>query len=134
MRDSVPLPRTAAVVLTIAVVFGAFLSSTAGAQNAITTPEEFFGHQLGADRILARWDRIVEYFELLGEESDRIQVTNMGPSTEGHPFLLVTISSPENLANLDSIAETSRSESTKHQRGFTINGAPSSRRRRHRSS
>ncbi len=108
MRNSVPLHRSAAVVLTIAVVFGAFLAPSAGAQNAITAPDEFFGHQLGADRILARWDRIVEYFELLEEESDRIRVTNLGPSTEGHPFLLVTISSPENLANLDRIAEISR--------------------------
>lgn len=108
MRNRAPLPRSAAVVLAIAGVFGAVLTPAAGAQNAITAPEEFFGHQLGADRILARWDRIVEYFELLEEESDRIQVTNMGPSTEGHPFLLVTISSPENLANLDRIAEISR--------------------------
>ena len=108
MRNRAPLPRSAAVVLAIAVVCGAVLTPTAGAQNAITAPDEFFGHQLGADRILARWDRIVEYFELLEDESDRIQVTNMGPSTEGHPFLLVTISSPENLANLDRIAEISR--------------------------
>jgi hypothetical protein len=78
------------------------------AQGAVTAPDEFFGHQLGADRTLARWDRIVEYFELLEDQSDRIQVTDMGPTTEGHPFLLVTISSPENLANLDRIAEISR--------------------------
>jgi len=102
------LPRAAGVVLTIAVVFAAFFSSTAGAQNAITPPAEFFGHELGADRLLARWDRIVEYFELLDEESDRLQVTNMGPTTEGHPFLLVIISAPANLANLDRIAEISR--------------------------
>ena len=51
---------------------------------------------------------MVEYFELLEEESDRIEVSNLGPSTEGHPFLLVTISSPENIANLNRIAEISR--------------------------
>ena len=78
------------------------------AQNNVTTPLEFFGHELGADRQLARWDRLVEYFELLESESDRVQVTNMGPTTEGHPFLLVTISSPENISNLDRLAEISR--------------------------
>jgi len=86
----------------------ALLATTATAQNSITSPEDFFGHQLGADRMLARWDRMVEYFELLENESDRIKVTNLGPSTEGHPFLLVTITSPENMANLDRIAEISR--------------------------
>ena len=108
MRKSAPFPRSNTIALTFAVISIAFLTSVAEAQDSITTPDEFFGHQLGADRILARWDRMVEYFELLEEESDRILVTDMGPSTEGHPFLLVTITSPENLANLDRIAEVSR--------------------------
>lgn len=97
-------PLAVLLALSCAVLF----VSGATAQNHVTTPDDFFGHQLGADRTLARWDRIVEYFELLEEESDRIQVTNLGPTTEGHPFLLVTISSPENMGNLDRIAEISR--------------------------
>ena len=83
----------------------ASLASTAGAANDITPPDAFFGFQLGTDRELARWDKIVEYFELLERESDRIQVTDLGPSTEGHPYLLVIISSPENMANLDRLRE-----------------------------
>ena len=71
----------------------------------ITTPEAFLGHQMGADQKIARWDKIVDYFYQLGQESDRIQVTNMGPSTEGNPFLLAVISSPENLANLEQIRQ-----------------------------
>ncbi|MCW4037117.1 MAG: M14 family metallopeptidase, partial [Candidatus Bathyarchaeota archaeon] len=66
----------------------------------ISSPEEFFGFQLGSEGNIARWDRIVEYFNVLATQSDAIQVVNMGPSTEGHPFLLVVISSSENLANL----------------------------------
>jgi hypothetical protein len=66
----------------------------------ISSPEEFFGFQLGSEGNIARWDRIVEYFNVLATQSDAIQVVNMGPSTEGHPFLLVIISSSENLANL----------------------------------
>ena len=54
----------------------------------ITPPEEFFGYQLGSDRKLARWDKIVEYYWLLDKESEKIKVTDMGPSTEGNPFLL----------------------------------------------
>jgi hypothetical protein len=93
-----------AVVAVSAALFGA----PTRAQTTVTTPEAFFGHQLGADRTLARWDRMVEYFVLLGTQSGRVSVTNMGPTTEGHPFLLVTITSPENMANLDRIAEISR--------------------------
>ena len=108
MRKTTVTTRSLAIALTLAAVLVSFLPLVAGAQDSITPPDEFFGHQLGADRILARWDRMVEYFELLEEESDRIQVSNLGPSTEGHPFLLVTITSPENLANLNRIAEISR--------------------------
>ncbi len=71
--------------------------------SQITSPEEFFGFQLGSDRKIARWDRIVGYFDKLKEQSDRIKVVDMGPSTEGNPFLLVIISSAENIGNLEQI-------------------------------
>lgn len=67
----------------------------------IPSPEEFFGFQMGSERNIARWNRIVEYFKVLATRSDSIQVIDMGPSTEDHPFLLVIISSSENLANLE---------------------------------
>lgn len=76
-------------------------------QHSITSPDQFFGYHLGADREMARWDRIVEYFQLLDEESDRIRTINMGPSTEGNPFLEVIITSPENFENLEEIRRTS---------------------------
>ncbi len=71
------------------------------AQGKVTSPEQYFGFRLGDDRKIARWDKIVDYYYKLAGESDRIKVEEMGKSTEGHPFLLVTISSPANLANLD---------------------------------
>lgn len=72
---------------------------------SITSPEDFFGHQLGADRKIARWDKIVEYFHKLEEESAKIKVINIGESTEGYPFLIVIISSEENIGNLDRLKE-----------------------------
>lgn len=86
------------------MIFG-INSSLAFAQSDITSPKEFFGFQLGSDRKIAHWDKIVEYYNLLKTESDKIEVINMGPSTEGHPFLLVIISSKENLANLDRLKD-----------------------------
>ena len=72
---------------------------------SVTSPERFFGFKLGADRQLARWDKIVEYFRLLERESDAIKVVDMGPSTLGNPFLLVIVSSPANLARLEELRE-----------------------------
>ncbi|MDQ1281068.1 MAG: hypothetical protein QG670_2332 [Thermoproteota archaeon] len=74
-------------------------------KNKVTSPEEFFGFEMGSDKKMARWDKIVEYFKVLTKESDKITVENMGPSTEGNPFLLVTISSAKNLRNINRIRE-----------------------------
>ena len=67
----------------------------------IPSPEDFFGHQMGADRQLAHWPQLVEYYELIDAASDRVHVVHMGPSTLGEPFLSIFVSSPENLARLD---------------------------------
>jgi uncharacterized Fe-S center protein len=73
----------------------------AQAQAPVTSPEKFFGFQMGADRKIARWDKMVDDYKQLARESHRIKVVDMGPSTMGNPFLLVVISSPANLAKLD---------------------------------
>lgn len=69
--------------------------------SGLQSPEEFFGHRMGEDRKLARWDRIVEYFRHLDEQSDRIQVFELGKSTLGKPFVMAAISTPANLAARD---------------------------------
>lgn len=71
------------------------------AAQAIPSPEEFFGFQMGADRKLARWDKLVEYYHLVDAASDRVQVVEMGKSTLGNPFLAIWVSAPENMARLD---------------------------------
>ncbi len=82
------------------------LAGAASAQSQITAPEKFFGFQLGSDRKMARWDKIVEYCRLLEKEGrGKVRVVDMGPTTMGNPFLLVIISSPSNLAKLDRLRE-----------------------------
>jgi len=71
----------------------------------ITSPEEHFGFQMGADRTIARWDRMVEYYRLLEQTSDRIRVVEMGPTTLGNPFLALFISAPANLARLEELRQ-----------------------------
>jgi hypothetical protein len=72
----------------------------------IPSPQEFFGHQMGADRKLAHWSRIVEYFWEL-DKSPMVKVTELGKSTEGHPFLLAVITSEENMGRLEELREMS---------------------------
>ncbi len=74
----------------------------------IPTPEEFFGHKPGADFMMIRWEKIVEYFRLLADNSDRMKVVELGKTTLGNPFIMAIISSPENLANLEKYKEIAR--------------------------
>jgi len=79
----------------------ALLLPSANAQS-ITTPEKFFGFQMGADGKMARWDKITEYFHVLEKESGgKMKVNDMGPTTMGNPFLMVVITSPANQAKLE---------------------------------
>jgi hypothetical protein len=83
-----------------------FVALALPAQTQTTPPDKFFGFQLGSDRQIARWDKIVEYFLLLEKQSDgKMQVVNMGPSTQGNPFLLAILSSSKNLANLPQLRQ-----------------------------
>ena len=70
-------------------------------KSVLPTPAEYFGHEIGEDRKLADWPRIVDYFHLLDAGSDRIQVQEVGKSTEGEPFLMAVIAAPETLADLE---------------------------------
>ena len=71
--------------------------------SKLTSPEELFGFQMGSDRKIARWVKVVEYFYLLQDQSGMIRVSDMGPSTEGESFMEVVISSPGNLADLENL-------------------------------
>jgi hypothetical protein len=105
MRKNVKLLSTIHIHLALVIIGLIFLTQITIAQEKITSPQKFFGFELGSDRKIARWDKIVDYFKVLEKETKKLKVINMGPSTMGHPFLLVIISSPKNLANLDRLRE-----------------------------
>jgi hypothetical protein len=104
MKQNIKFQHAVRLFIVILVVLG-FMSQIAPAQKKVTSPEEFFGFRLGSDKKIARWDKIIHYFEVLERESNKIKVIDMGPSTMGHPFLLVIISSEENLTNLDRLQQ-----------------------------
>jgi zinc carboxypeptidase len=78
------------------------------AQKHITSPEEAFGFKLGADRKLADWNQLTAYYKKLSTESSRVHYEEIGKTTEGRPFVAVTISAPENIAHLDHYLDVQR--------------------------
>lgn len=77
----------------------------AASQPALRTPEQFFGFQMGADRKLANWDRLHEYYQLLAKSSSKVKLVELGKTSEGRPYLALFISSPANLAKLEQYRE-----------------------------
>ena len=86
-----------------AVWISIVLSGAAAAADAVPSPDAVLGFRVGADRQLADWTQIVDYFRRLDAASPRVRVEEVGKTTEGRPFLLVTITSEANMARLDAI-------------------------------
>jgi hypothetical protein len=71
------------------------------AQTKIPAPNEILGFTPGDDRKLASWQQTVEYFQKLDAASERVKFETIGQTTLDRPFTYATISTPENLRNLE---------------------------------
>jgi hypothetical protein len=91
---------------TVLVLF--FLVAAFAAAQAIPTPESFFGHRIGAEKKLARWDKIVAYMRTVAEASDRVDLRDVGKTNNGNPFVLMVISSPANLRAVERYKQINR--------------------------
>ena len=78
-----------------------FLFALAITAQTIPKPQDTLGFTPGDDRKLASWSSIVDYFKKLDASSDRVMFEEIGKTTLGAPFVYATISSPENLKNLE---------------------------------
>lgn len=76
--------------------------------QAIPNPETYFGFKIGADGELARYPKILEYFQLLSKQTNRVKYEELGKTTMGNSYPLLRISSPENLAKFDRLVEINR--------------------------
>ena len=77
-------------------------------QAAVPTPQSHFGHEIGVDRKLLDWNRVVSYFRALEQASDKIRVEELGKTVEGRPLIAATIAEPDTLRNLDRYREIQR--------------------------
>ncbi|MGK7313367.1 MAG: M14 family zinc carboxypeptidase [Candidatus Longimicrobiales bacterium M2_2A_002] len=105
------LARALAVAMVLALAATSMAPARAAAQDAaardaaIPSPEEHFGHAMGAEGRLADWSELAAYYRLVDGRSDRVMVRELGSSTLGNPFYVIFVSSPDNLARLDELRE-----------------------------
>jgi hypothetical protein len=92
-------PAALALLLTASGAPGTVVAQ--GSPSGLPSPEQFFGFQMGADRKLANWDKLHEYYQSLAKRSNKMQLVELGKTSEGRPYIALFISSPANLAKLD---------------------------------
>ena len=59
-------------------------------------------------RQLADWEQIVGYFSKLAVASAEVDLDTLGPSTQGRPLIVATITSAENMRKIESIRAAQR--------------------------
>ncbi|MBP7776343.1 MAG: hypothetical protein KA371_04390 [Acidobacteria bacterium] len=101
-----------AAVAVFSLVFAAsavppFETVTAQSRT-VPAPEQYFGFPIGSDGELARYPKILDYFQLLAKQTDRVKYEELGKTTMGNSYPLLRISSPQNLAKFDRLVEINR--------------------------
>ncbi len=103
------MPRLGrATRLSAALFLAAAMPLALPAQQRLTSPKEFFGHDIGADYVLPNYTKLHQYFATVAKQSDRMILDTIGLTEEGRPQIMAIISSPANLKNLDKYKEISR--------------------------
>jgi len=65
----------------LVVIATALLTLSSGrmtAQQSIPNPEQYFGFKIGSDGELARYPKILDYFQLLAKQTDRVKYEELG--------------------------------------------------------
>jgi hypothetical protein len=96
--------RRAALLTLVTLAVGSLTAQT----RTVPTPEQFFGFRPGAEGELARYPKVLEYFQQLAKTTDRVKYEELGKTTMGNAYSLVRISSPANLARFDRLVAINR--------------------------
>ena len=88
----------------------AVLTATApsAAAQKVTTPKEFFGHNIGDDYWLPTYTQFMGFWQKLAKESPRTHLDTIGLTAEGRPQLSMIVSSPENIRNMAKYREMAK--------------------------
>jgi Zinc carboxypeptidase len=83
-------------------------AAPAASQQRLTSPEQQFGHAIGADYQLPNYADLTAYWQKLDAESDRMKLVDIGRTAEGRTQWMAIVTSPENQRSLDRWRQTSR--------------------------
>ncbi len=103
-----PVRRAIAFGSALAVAPLLVATTPLAAQPNVTSPQQFFGHQIGADYRLPNYTALHQYFAKVAGESERVVLDTIGLSEEGRPQIMAIVTSPENHRNLARYKDISR--------------------------
>ena len=78
-----------------------YLENNGPYENNIQTPEEFLGYEIGFEH--TRHDLIVAYLNYLSNSSEKAKLIKYGETHEGRDLIMLTVSSNNNLNDLEKI-------------------------------
>jgi hypothetical protein len=94
-------------ILIVLLACTAIAAPSAQVAGTLPAPEAVFGHKMGADRELVDWPGLQKYFESIAAASDRVELVDAGPTTEGRRLIAAVVSSPANIKRLEEIRANS---------------------------
>ncbi len=100
--------RVLSITFFVAVLALASAAPLAQAPPKVSTPEQFFGHKIGADYVLPNYTKFTDFVKKLDTESDRMTVQSIGKTAEGRDQLMAIITAPENFKSLKKYQDISR--------------------------
>ncbi len=117
MREGSVFKRSVRTAIAFALLVFAAATIPLLANEKVPRPESLLGFRPGADYKLADYDQMLKYFRIVDRASDRVRVSEIGPSSMGKPMIMAVITSPENFSKLERYREISRRLA--HARGLT---------------
>ncbi|MDR0705264.1 MAG: hypothetical protein LBF88_09775 [Planctomycetaceae bacterium] len=94
------------ITLTLLLVFVLAAGHTLYGAEKISEPK-FGEYTVGDDYFLANYTQLIDYWNKLAKESDRIKIVDAGTTPEGRSLKIAIITSPENHKNLKRYQEIS---------------------------
>ncbi len=80
-----------------------YLPTNVTYDSTIPTPESVLGYEVGDWHV--SHDQLVYYMRALAESSDRVEIQEYARSHEHRPLVLLTVSNPDNIRNIDQIKQ-----------------------------
>lgn len=93
-----------AVTLLLSFSIGMLLSHA----QVITSPEEHFGFTPGTDRMLFKYDQLVDYLKKIEDQSPMVKVVPIGQTAMGKTLYAVFVSGKENISRLNRLKEINK--------------------------